>query len=211
MLGLIKKDILMIKNNLKTIIFAILIYIFLGITNDIDISFFIPFITFMITISTFSYDDFNKWHSYAITLPNGRKNMVRSKYISSLILIFISAIIGIILSTIIAIYKNNLNIEEILSTISGIIVAIILLQSIIFPILFKYGSEKGRISLFIIFFGITAVIGIISELFNINTNNISKILNFIDTYYLIIIPIIIILILIISYKISQKIYSKKEF
>ena len=75
MLGMIKKDLFMIKNSLKSIIFALIIFVFYTIMFDMDMYFLLPFMTLMISITTFSYDDFNNWHSFASTLPQGKINV----------------------------------------------------------------------------------------------------------------------------------------
>lgn len=94
MLGLIKKDLLLIKANLKSMIIIFVIYIMLAFQGTFDVTFIIPIIGIMLFISTFSYDDFNNWNSYAVTLPNGRKNVVRAKYIVSIILMIILAVVA---------------------------------------------------------------------------------------------------------------------
>ena len=55
----------------------------------------------MIFITTFSYDEYNSWDAYAISMPVSRKDIVKSKYIASIILIFIAVIFTIIISLII--------------------------------------------------------------------------------------------------------------
>lgn len=209
MFGMIKKDMLMVFNNIKSVIVGLIIYIFFTFTNDTDFSFIIPFLTVMICISTFSYDDFNNWHSYAVALPNGRENVVKSKYISTILLIIIATIVGLVLSLIIGTLSNYLNLESTLSSIGGSLVAIIVLISILYPVLFKYGSEKGRIGLFIIWFGIFAIIALLSKVVNINISD--DLITFLYTYGLVIFGLLSIASIIISYIISNKIYKNKEF
>lgn len=82
MLGLIKKDFLLIKANSKSMVIIFIVYLMLAFQGIFDVTFIVPLIGIMLFISTFSYDDFNNWNSYAVTLPNGRKNVVRAKYIA---------------------------------------------------------------------------------------------------------------------------------
>lgn len=213
MMSMIKKDILMIRANIKVILVAILICIFSSFTNELSnemgILFIIPFMTVMISISTFSYDDFNNWHSYAITLPNGRKSVVKGKYIATILLTALATIMCVLLSIIMSNFKGALDIDETISSIVGSLFSIIILISILFPIIFKYGAEKGRIILFIGCFAIFGIFAIMAEIIKIDIP--VSFISFLDSYALIIIPIISIVILFISYKISQRIYLKKEF
>ena len=89
MLGFIKKDIAMIKSNFKLIGILIVVYTIMGLMGEVDISFILPFMSVMIMISTFSYDNYNNWDAYSISLPNGRKNSVKAKYIATILMILV--------------------------------------------------------------------------------------------------------------------------
>ena len=78
-----------------------------------------------------------------------------------------------------------------------------------YPLIFKYGIEKGRIGLFALTFAIVGIIGLLSRVIKIDIPN--NIISFLDNYWFIVIPIVLIIILLISYKISKKIYLKKDF
>lgn len=206
MLGLIKKDFLIIKNNLKLIIVMLMVFFIMALGGQFNISFIPTFIIVMLFISTFSYDEYNNWDAYAITLPGGRKNIVKSKYIASLFLTLLSAVITVLLNYLISVI-NNTDVNEFISSLLGSICAIVIIQSIMYPLIFKFGMEKGRIVLFILVF---VMVGVISLLKNIiKTPNILVVL--FNDYWFIVIPIILVISLLISYKISEKIYLKKEF
>lgn len=209
MLALIKKDLLLMKNNLKLIGIMLIIFFFMAMQGTYDLAFLPAMICIMIFMSTFSYDEYNKWDAYAITMPNGRKNIVKSKYIATLILVGISIIITLVLNITIGYINKNLDLEQIISIMSGCLLAIIIIESILYPIIFKFGIEKGRIGLFIVVFGIVSIISGLSKVLNVETP--INFINFIEKYWFIIIPIIAIIFLIISYKISERIYLKKEF
>ena len=206
MLGLIKKDFLIIKNNLKLIIVMLMVFFIMALGGQFNISFIPTFIIVMLFISTFSYDEYNNWDAYAITLPGGRKSIVKSKYIASLFLTLLSAVITVLLNYLISVI-NNTAVNELISSLLGSICAIVIIQSIMYPLIFKFGMEKGRIVLFILVF---VMVGVISLLKNIiKTPNILVVL--FNDYWFIVIPIILVISLLISYKISEKIYLKKEF
>ena len=86
MKGLIIKDLLLMKENWKQLLLFGLIFIVIGLEGNQILTFVPVFLSLMVLLSTFSYDDYNKWNSYAVTLPNGRKNIVRAKYIASICL-----------------------------------------------------------------------------------------------------------------------------
>ncbi len=206
MLGLIKKDFLIIKNNLKLIIVMLMVFFIMALGGQFNISFIPTFIIVMLFISTFSYDEYNNWDAYAITLPGGRKNIVKSKYIASLFLTLLSAVITVLLNYLISVI-NNTAVNELISSLLGSICAIVIIQSIMYPLIFKFGMEKGRIVLFILVFVMVGVITLLKNIIKIPT----LLVVLFNNYWFIVIPIILVISLLISYKISEKIYLKKEF
>ena len=210
MLGLIKKDFLLIKANLKSMIIIFVIYIMLAFQGTFDVTFIIPLIGIMLFISTFSYDDFNNWNSYAVTLPNGRKSVVRAKYIASIILTIILAAVALTIGIEISYTKtNSINLDEIISSLMGTMLSSIIIISLLYPIVFKFGATNGRIILFAVVFGIAGIGALIAQF--VDTTPIINMINRLDSYSLIAIPIISAILLGISYLISNKIYQNKEF
>ena len=191
------------------VLIMLVVFFIMALQGEFDISFVPPFIVVMLFMSTFSYDEFNKWDAYAVTLPNGRKNVVKSKYVASLILTIVTIILTIILNSLVGLINNNLEFDKFISTIMGCVFGVILIQSIMYPFIFKYGMEKGRIGLFVISFAIVGIIGLLSSVLKINIP--TNVVTFFDNYWFVIIPLISIVLLLISYKISEKIYLKKEF
>ena len=210
MLGLIKKDFLLIKANSKSMVIIFIVYLMLAFQGIFDVTFIVPLIGIMLFISTFSYDDFNNWNSYAVTLPNGRKNVVRAKYIASIILTIILGAVALAISIGIGYAKtNNINLGEILSSLMGTILSNVIIISLLYPIVFKFGATNGRIILFAVVFGIAGIGALIAKF--IDMPFIINMINGLDSYSLIAIPIISIILLGISYLISNKIYQSKEF
>ncbi len=210
MIGFIKKDLAMIKSNFKLLGILIVTYSILGLLGKLDISFLLPFITVMIMISTFSYDNYNNWDAYSICLPKGRKNSVKAKYLATIIMILVISFITGIISLLIS-YLNFkvINYEQILITLLGTIFGTLLVITFMYPIIYKYGIEKARISIFLIIFGLFILIGFISKY--IDFTFISNILSLLEYYIIPIIIILMILMVYISYKISARIFWKKEF
>ncbi len=209
MLGFIKKDLLMIKSNIKILAILLLIYLVMAFQGQMSLSFLLPFLSVMVMMSTFSYDSYNKWDAYVISLPNGRKNSVKAKYLATIIIIILTTIIITILSFAVSYVKTNIiDFGSITVTIFGCLFATILLQSFIYPAMYKFGPEKARIVLMVIVFCVAIAGGIVTTYFDLSP--LIKILEFINVYWLIVIPIAMILMLYISYKISERIYFKKE-
>ena len=208
MFGLIKKDLLMSRNTLKLYLIIFVFYIFLALNGNNSLDFIPPFICILLMFSTFSYDNYNKFETFALTFPNGRSAIVKSKYLATIILLIGTTFITIIVSLLIGISKNTINYQETFYTFLYTILFSIILLSIIYPIIFKFGIEKARIVIFILVFGFSFIIGTI---FNyLDTNFLTNAIKFIS-YNPLFLPIITIFFLIISYLISKHFYLKKEF
>lgn len=210
MLGLIKKDFLLIKANLKSMAIIFIVYLILAFQGTFDVTFIIPLIGIMLFISTFSYDDFNNWNSYAVTLPDGRKNVIRAKYIASIILTIILAAVALAIGIGISYTKtNSINLNEIISSLMGTMLSNVIIISLLYPIVFKFGATNGRIILFAVIFGIAGIGALIAQF--VDMTSIINMINRLDSYSLIAIPIISVILIGISYLISNKIYQNKEF
>jgi len=210
MIGFIKKDLLMMRSNLRFLVILWLVYGVMAFQGKMDLSFLLPFMTVMVMISTFSYDTFNKWDAYAITLPDGRKNSVKAKYLSTIMLIAVTTILVTILGLIIAYARTGvIDFENILSRMFGGAFATTILQSFMYPSIYKFGLEKARIGIFVVVFGTAMISGLLFR--DINLAKLEGISHFLDNYGGIIFPIAMVLMLYISYKIAERIYQKKEF
>ena len=210
MLGLIKKDFLMIKSNFKTLAIIFVVYAVMAFQGQMDLSFILPFMSVMIMISTFSYEEFNKWNAYACTLPNGRENTVKAKYISTILMIVIVTFIVTITTFLITYTKDNtINYESILSTMLGTFFATVLLQSFMYPAIYKLGVEKARIGIFVVVFGLGIIGDLVSKIYDLK--KVLALLKPLENYVIFIIPIFMIVMLYISYTISKKTNLKKEF
>lgn len=209
MIGLIKKDLLMIKNNYKNIIIVLAIYIFYSFQFEMNMLFLLPLMGLMICISTINYDDFNNWHTYAISLPQGKSGVIKSKYITTISVTLLLSIFSLLIDIIIGNFKGDLLIQESFEVCIGSLFAMIFMMSIMFPILFKYGAEKGRIAMISIGLGIFGLVMIVSKVIQLEIPK--NLIIIFDLYFPIIIIVSSILMIAVSYIVSKKIYLKKEF
>ncbi|EGT4597235.1 TPA: ABC-2 transporter permease, partial [Clostridioides difficile] len=209
MKGLILKDLLNLKGNVKFILLFIIMFGFMSSLGDGNVNNFIGVIIVLCTtmiVSTFSYDDLNKWDSYVLTMPINRNDIVLSKYLTMLIFSFIGVLVSLIVSVTIGYFKNTLILNETL-LINALILSIsVCFGSLILPLIYKFGTERARLLMILCFLVPTlALLVFKSILENISSPiSIEIILNTL-VYSL---PFVAILLFVISYFISSKIYSK---
>lgn len=217
MKGLILKDLLILKNQMRNILIIIIGFILLSIwmENYFYIAFVIPFYIIMLVISTFSYDELNNSNTYLVALPSSRKTIVKARYILSVLSIITASLIGLALSLIIPIFNSNMDFASTFASTTASILGVIFVIALLMPFFYKFGVQKGRVMLFITIMGISLLIGIIISLFEKANQNISVFFNNLENINFVILILIVIaimtIILYISYLISCKIYKNKEF
>lgn len=203
MMGLILKDLYNLKKQSKFYFILLVFYFLIGMANN-SISMFgtmLCVLAAMLPVTAMAYDEKNNWDRYALTMPLSRKDMVLSRYILGLIFSFIAFMISIASSFFLI--KDSF-VESITMNL-GALSFVWILMSIIFPIIFKFGIEKGRILLMMILFAPSMIVLFLSN-YGIQLPDEETIKPYL--YYL---PIVIIIIFILSLFISISIYNKKEF
>lgn len=214
MKGLILKDLLILKNQLKNLLFILVFFVIFAFgTKDFSfITFLIPFYVIMLFLSTFSYDEFNHWDTFCNTLPYSKDEIVKSKYILLLISMSGSLLLGIMISYLSTFIDRNIIMEEAIYGVFGSIFGVCLVLSLMIPFVYKFGVQKGKIVLFSISIGLSLILAFIIKISNFNFNNFLSILNKTSAFGgCLFLMVGLIIMIFISYKISKIIYSKKDF
>ena len=222
MKGLIKKDLYNLASYKSSLIIMVL---FCGIaiigTKAINFApIIICTIVGMIALSTFSYDEISKSNKYLLTLPTNKKEIVKEKFILAIGATILGGILGLLLTIIVINVTNyvkpenmiNIDYESLITTTIGGMWGISLIHAIQIPSIYKWGAEKGRIQMFILFFAIIAIvvgIGFLIAKANFNID-IEMLKDFINKFGLIFLVVLMIVMYYVSYRISYKIYKNKE-
>jgi hypothetical protein len=217
MKGLILKDFINLKKNVKIFAGLTVLYGFMAFSQK-DARFFSTIFTMLfaiLTLSVYSYDELAKFDAYGMTMPVTRKEMVKSKYAMMLLLTLIGTAISAVFTITLNITLGNVDIfTGINNSIIGALI-VILFYSITLPFVTKLGVEKARLIFFAIYFIPFAVSFFVSQALKKGSFNIPVKLQEIAEIFMkniyIIAPLVTILVLGISYMISVKIYRKKEF
>lgn len=152
MRGLWKKDILILKNQYKTIIVLLAIGLLNGVLNSIAFMFmFTTFILMSLALSTITYDQENNGLKYMFSLPVNKNKYVLEKYLLALILIVISIGICFMVSLSLPLINPNMTLAngEVIFSIVLTIVFCLLYCSLLLPLYLKWGVEKSRVYSFI--------------------------------------------------------------
>ena len=208
MKSLILKDLMAFQSYVKTLVLLVLFFTIITFSMD-DASFLSGMIIIwmaMLSISSFSYDQHAKWDLFAQTLPVTRKQIVQEKYILGLLFVSFATVLAIILNSIVMSIKSlpiewNVLIES--SLMIGIVALVFL--SILLPLIYKFGVEKSRMLIIV-------VVAIPSVIFIYFSSNHLHLLNNVTPQILLAGGIVVVIIvMVISYIISLKIYTAKDF
>lgn len=149
MSGLMVKDWMILKRQGRYFIIVIVIACMMAFTGSESFSSFVTsYLTFMITMfsfSSFSYDEYDNGMAYLMTLPSGRRNYVKAKYLFNILLITGTWFLGCLLRM--ALYLIRFSVAEYLKILPSepvyLLICLIYVSGT-FPIILKYGAEKGR-------------------------------------------------------------------
>lgn len=209
MKALLLKDFFSMKSQIKWIFFIVLIVIGMSFYFEdamILLAITLIFGTIQIT-SIFTFDEMSGWDKFANTLPFRKSEIVKSKYILSLLLT-----VGILLLVCpFVVYSNyvtdSFKMNELFSIICLVVSLSIILLSFIIPTFIKFGTQKARIVLFILVFSLSYGLKFVLDIIALPT------LPSVETLQRMsyVSPIFALIILTISYFLSVKLYETKEF
>lgn len=214
MLGFIKKDLYVIKSNLRVILILAVSFGVLAYYEVIDnaLPAMAGFITVIMFISTFSYDEYNHWNGYASTLPNGKTNIVKGRYWATIMISTVALIIATLITYLIQLSRGYLLFtDELLTPAIITIEACLIVISIAYPLIFKFGSEKGRLLMFVLIYGGAVLLMFAFNYLSPKVEVPEKIITFLKEWWLPTTVTVTSLVTIASYFISKKIIMKKEF
>lgn len=166
MLGLLKKDLRLIRLQkvLFLLIFAMAVLFVSAWDNCLfSVSYCTMFCAFF-TITTLSYDEMNHGLSFLFTLPVSRRGYVVEKYMIGFLLgvagwLFSSLVTGIYIAVTGAVDFST----EWFAILLMILFAMCVFLCVVLPLQFKFGAEKGRMALIVLFLCVLGVAKIMEE------------------------------------------------
>lgn len=210
MKGLLLKDFINLKGYFKNLFIAFAIVCAYAFMSDSPSSMagIIIILATMLVISSFSYDQYAKWENYALTMPLTKKALVQGKYIFSLLLAVLGAVISFSIIAVVMLLKQQVELLELASSIGVITLLSLILISILLPIIYKVGVEKSRLMMALIFLVMFLIVtgGIyLAQQAGITmpSEQVMQIVSCLS-------PILVLLLMYFSYRLSCHIYSKRD-
>lgn len=212
MKGLLLKDLYNVKGFARQYVIVILAMTVWGVfmKNISFVSIYMVILAGMMNLTTMSLDESSGFNKFYLTTPGGVKKMVAAKYLFFLLTIIAGILVALLSSGIAVIFPviNTAGFDAASLVVTGFILASAF--SVSFPIIYKYGAEKGRYFYIAAFLVIFAVVYLVNYVAHIPAPE--KILASIpDAAYVAGIVGIGAVIIFISYLVSIRIVSRKEW
>lgn len=209
MTGLLLKDLYTLRQYGKTMLFMFALFSVISCGLDNPASFFEGFMilmSMMITITSFSYDELAKWNHYLLTLPVSRREIVGAKYLLSIVLCLTGAVLSFAVSSAVLMIHpvQDFGLKEHLLSILILICIAMLFILILLPFIFRFGVEKSRLIMFAVFAAPTAAVVVFGKT-GASLPSEATLLSFAK-----VLPLLIVLLYLLSFYLSERIFSKKE-
>lgn len=210
MKALLKQDYYMIATQCKSALLIFFVFSLVGIFSRYFSYYAVLF--FSMTIHTvISYEERAKTDRFTLTMPVSRKAIVTNKYVLGLLFLGVGAICNLLILELDALVRtgqwNTEGIVLMLYTVCGGA----LYQSLTLPASLRFGSEKGRMAIWVmnvIFFaGFAIVFGILLNEFYLDT----FLQFFFQPWLLACAAGITVICYILSYLLSLRCYETREF
>lgn len=217
MKGLLIKDLNLMKNMLRVMI-AIIVFSVVFSTLGENLFFCMGYVSVFVAIfsvSTISYDEYDNGFAYLFSFPFERKHYVQEKYLFGLGMIVVGVLVSAITSFAISEFKGQLVTapEWIAVSVASMCMAIFMI-SLVLPSHIKYGSEKGRVAMIVIFLVLGVVGGGVygfSEMAGIDLEGMLEELFYSPVKMVLTAGVVSIVVMSVSYLVSVKVIEKKEF
>ena len=216
MLGLLEKDLRLLKGQKNFFLIILLITVFLSLNSEDNFAVtYLTFIAGFLTISSFGYDDNGNCMPFLLTLPVSRTLYVKSKYLLGFLLTLMGWMAGMVISMITAfLHKAPPTADAVLFQLAWVFLWMIML-SFVLPMLFKFGAEKGRMATLAMMLVFMAIVFAFTKLAEGMGMDMDACLNALVGQQIIVLvaglAVVALILVLISYFISVKIVQKKEY
>ena len=163
MKGLLLKDWYQVKTNMRMMYLTVLavLAIWMFSTSNayvFPVSYAAIFLG-ILPVNLLTYDQSVGWGEYGRTLPASKKTLVAEKYLIGLFCAAAAVVIGGLFITVISLRTGTTPDKDALSLLAGSVCAILLVNGISLPLLYRFGAEKARMIYVLTFAGLGALLG----------------------------------------------------
>ena len=206
MKGLLLKDFCLLKKQMKLMVVFVIFYAICAVAAKIPsmMGTMVILLSIMMPITSMSYDEAGQWYRYAFSLPIPRRTLVLSKYVLGFLVALGGLVVSAIGNLVVLSLTNWENSLESWLIIVGFLEIGMIFLSIIIPVLFQFGVEKGRLAV-----GPSLLIAMLGSL--LKTSGVPMPSAEVLQAILYSSPLFTFAVFLISFRISVRICQKKEY
>jgi ABC-2 type transport system permease protein len=162
MKGLLLKDWYQVRTSMKAMYLTVafvLVWVFSTSSAYVfPVSYAAVFLG-ILPVNLLAYDQSVGWVEYGRTLPVSKKTLVAEKYLIGLFCAAAAVVIGGLFVTVIPLRTGTAPDKDVLSLLAGSVCAILLINGISLPLLYRFGAEKASMIYILTFVGLGALLG----------------------------------------------------
>lgn len=155
MIGLVLKDMLVMRKTIRTYAMFLLFYLVMTVLNLFTISFttaILQLIVMLLPMSAFSFDEMAKWDRYALTFPLGRRALVSGRYLFALVMTVFAGLCGLLSCVLVSIFDSQDMLLENMMTVMVCLSLGLLYADILLPLCYKLGPDRARPYFYLVIF-----------------------------------------------------------
>ena len=200
--GFLKRDFYLISASIRIYLLFIVAFGILVVFTDMSSGFVMLYVAIFAMSSVtglFNYDEFNHWTAYAATVPNGRRDMVKARYVLLLLVTAGVTVIQLLVGTL-AREAGSLGTAALYSGM------ILIYAAISMPVGYYFGGTRARMVTVVLVAFIAGAAAIFGTFLNISTH-FGKVSLPPEFLFL---PILGLGLVAVSYRVSLGVMAKKE-
>lgn len=147
MKGLLIKEMYLVKKDCMGYMLAIAVFIILALMGN-DSTFVVIYpgiMTALIPVKLLDNDERSKWNLYCGTLPYTKAQLVSAKYLSGLFMQITALLLSGMTQAFIMTQKTSVRLDLWLMQMTVAVITPLVLSSVSYPLIFRFGAEKGQI------------------------------------------------------------------
>ena len=207
MLGLMIKDVYQLKSYTRAFLVVVLFCIIMSVSGQdaVFMTYYPGVLMGMMPITLFAYDEKAKFFSLLSSLPVKKRTYVTAKYLMGFLLILLACVATGGMQAFKMVQAGTFVLSEFLMVMSLALAVALVAPSIVLPLIFLLGTEKGR---FVNILVVAIAISLINVFLDMG-DNFQMVLDA-EAIILVIIAVSV-LVYILSWAITAFIFEKKEY
>ncbi len=205
MRGLLLKDWYAILTYLRTFLFmsALMVLMGAGTEGNAFLLYYPGILIGMTAMSLITYEEKEKWHIYAATLPYTKAQIVSSKYLLTCVLSAGITLLMVTVQSLRMVATKTFDVAALGEMGFTMLLIAVFPSALLLPFLYKFGTEKGRLFYYL---GVGIMCGCISIVTTVDTVGTTSAI-FTSPYM---VGVIVFLLFALSWFLSVRFYQKRD-